>query len=124
MPRRVRAQCANTKILITTVIHINEHLFVLVDAMTHYGDQPHSRMKLDEASAPKRCTFERWSPFSTSAQQRHRSCGRISACILTGKVAATRFKYSHRVKDHVMEKKFKVDPPQEEESTCGCLCRS
>ena len=50
----------------------------------------------------------------------------VSPCILAGKVAALGSNTVTVMKDHVMEKKWKVDPPLKNPRVwiCGCPCHS
>ena len=108
------------KILDHYGIYVNaRHLFVLIDAMTHGGDlTPLTRhgLKRSEASALKRCTFEEVVTVLNEAALNNTvdPVDGVSACILTGKVSALGSNTVTVLKDHVMEKKFKVDPPEEE----------
>jgi len=108
------------KILNHYGIYVNaRHLLVLVDAMTHYGNlTPLTRhgLKRSEASTLKRCTFEEVVTVLNDAALNNvvDPVKGVSACILTGKVAALGSNTVTVLKDHVMEKKYKVDPPVEE----------
>lgn len=107
------------KILDHYGIYVNaRHLLILVDAMTHGGDlTPLTRhgLKRSEASTLKRCTFEEVVTVLNDAALKNivDPVDGVSACILTGKVAALGANTVTVLKDHVMEKKYKVDPPVE-----------
>ena len=87
--------------------------------MTHHGDvTPLTRhgLKRTDASTLKRCTFEEVVTVLNDAALKNVTdpVEGVSACILTGKVAALGSNTVTVLKDHVMEKKYKVDPPVEE----------
>ena len=109
------------KILNHYGIYINvRHLLLLIDAMTFCGRlTPLTRhgLKKSEASALKRCTFEEVVTVLHEAALKDDidHVDEVSACILTGKVAALGGKVVTVMKDHVVEKKYQVERPLKEE---------
>ena len=109
------------KILNHYGIYINvRHLLLLVDAMTFCGRlTPLTRhgLKRSEASALKRCTFEEVVTVLHEAALKDDvdHVDEVSACILTGKVAALGGNVVTVLKDHVVEKKYAVVRPLKEE---------
>jgi len=108
------------KILDHYGIYINSrHLTLLIDAMTCEGTlTPLSRhgLKSSKASALKRCTFEEVVTVLHDAALNNEVdlVDGISSCVLTGRVAKLGANAVTVFKDHVVEKKWKIDPPQEE----------
>lgn len=109
------------KILDHYGIYLNSrHLSILIDAMTQRGAlTPLTRhgLKKSECSALKRCTFEEVVTVLHEAALKEEvdPVDGVSPCILAGKVAALGSNTVTVLKDHVMEKKWKVDPPKEPE---------
>lgn len=109
------------KILDHYGIYLNSrHLTILIDAMTQRGElTPLTRhgLKKSRSSALKRCTFEEVVTVLHEAALNEEvdPVDGVSPCILAGKVASLGSNTVTVLKDHVMEKKWKVDPPKEEE---------
>lgn len=109
------------KILDHYGIYLNSrHLGILVDAMTQRGVlTPLTRhgLKRSECSALKRCTFEEVVTVLHEAALKEEvdPVDGVSPCILAGKVAKLGSNTVTVMKDLVVEKKYKVDPPKEEE---------
>ena len=109
------------KILDHYGIYLNSrHLSILIDAMTQRGElTPLTRhgLKKSKSSALKRCTFEEVVTVLHEAALNEEvdPVDGVSPCILAGKVAALGSNTVTVMKDHVMEKKWKVDPPKEPE---------
>tara|TARA_B100000963_G_C22593457_1_gene656663 strand:- start:786 stop:1847 length:1062 start_codon:yes stop_codon:yes gene_type:complete len=109
------------KILDHYGIYLNSrHLSILIDAMTQRGElTPLTRhgLKKSKSSALKRCTFEEVVTVLHEAALNEEvdPVDGVSPCILAGKVAALGSNTVTVLKDHVMEKKWKVDPPKEPE---------
>lgn len=107
------------KILDHYGIYLNSrHLSILIDAMTQRGVlTPLTRhgLKKSECSALKRCTFEEVVTVLHEAALKEEvdPVEGVSPCILAGKVAKLGSNTVTVLKDHVMEKKWKVDPPKE-----------
>ena len=107
------------KILNHYGIYLNSrHLSILIDAMTQRGVlTPLTRhgLKKSESSALKRCTFEEVVTVLHEAALKEEvdPVDGVSPCILAGKVAKLGSNTVTVLKDHVMEKKWKVDPPKE-----------
>lgn len=107
------------KILNHYGIYLNSrHLSILIDAMTQRGElTPLTRhgLKKSKSSALKRCTFEEVVTVLHEAALNEEvdPVNGVSPCILAGKVAALGSNTVTVLKDHVMEKKWKVDPPKE-----------
>ena len=107
------------KILDHYGIYLNSrHLSILIDAMTQRGVlTPLTRhgLKKSKSSALKRCTFEEVVTVLHEAALNEEvdPVDGVSPCILAGKVAALGSNTVTVLKDHVMEKKWKVDPPRE-----------
>ena len=96
------------------------HLLLLIDTMTFRGYlTPLSRhgLKKSKASALKRCTFEEVVTVLHEAALNEEvdHVDEVSACILTGKCAKLGANTVTVMKDHVMEKKYQVERPKEEE---------
>jgi len=108
-----------SKILNHYGIYLNSrHLSILIDAMTQRGElTPLTRhgLKKSKSSALKRCTFEEVVTVLHEAALNEEvdPVDGVSPCILAGKVAALGSNTVTVLKDHVMEKKWKVDPPKE-----------
>lgn len=109
------------KILDHYGIYLNSrHLSILIDAMTQQGVlTPLTRhgLKRSKSSALKRCTFEEVVTVLHEAALNEEvdPVDGVSPCILAGKVAKLGSNTVTVLKDHVMEKKWKIDPPKEEE---------
>lgn len=109
------------KILDHYGIYINvRHLLLLIDAMTFTGRlTPLTRhgLKKSQASALKRCTFEEVVTVLHEAAMKEEvdHVDEVSACILTGKVAALGGNTVTVMKDHIVEKKYQIKRPEEEE---------
>jgi hypothetical protein len=109
------------KILDHYGIYINvRHLLLLIDTMTFRGYlTPLSRhgLKKSKASALKRCTFEEVVTVLHEAALKEEvdRVDEVSACILTGKCAKLGANTVTVLKDHVMEKKYQVERPKEDE---------
>jgi hypothetical protein len=109
------------KILDHYGIYINvRHLLLLIDTMTFRGYlTPLSRhgLKKSKASALKRCTFEEVVTVLHEAALKEEvdHVDEVSACILTGKCAKLGANTVTVMKDHVMEKKYQVERPKEDE---------
>lgn len=126
MYRTYGIECARSCVLIEIRkilnhygIYLNSrHLSILVDAMTQRGDlTPLTRhgLKRNKCSALKRCTFEEVVTVLHEAALNEEvdPVEGVSPCILAGKVAKLGSNTVTVLKDHVMEKKWKVDPPKE-----------
>lgn len=101
-------------------IYVNSrHLLLLVDTMTFCGAlTPLTRhgLKRANASALKRCTFEEVVTVLHEAALKGEvdPVDGVSPCILTGKTASLGSNTVTVMKDHIVEKQYKVEPPEEE----------
>ena len=108
------------KILNHYGIYLNSrHLSILVDAMTQVGElTPLTRhgLKKSKSSALKRCTFEEVVTVLHEAALKEEvdPVDGVSPCILAGKVAKLGSNTVTVLKDHVIEKMYKVDRPSEQ----------